>query len=66
MNILRYQILVSAIHGKHKKLYKITKKIIRTNTEGEFEQRNGPKSISDIPDYFEYIINMLEKLLIMS
>ena len=50
-NILPYQILSSTIHEKYKKSYK------NNSTWNEkFELPDGSYSVSDIQDYFEYII----------
>ena len=53
-----YQILVFFIHGKmQKKSYKNNKfKISAPTWNGEFELPDGSYSISDIQDYFEYIL----------
>ena len=53
-----YQILVFVIHGKmQKKSYKNNKfKISAPTWNGEFELPDGSYSISDIQDYFEYIL----------
>ena len=53
-----YQILVFVIHGKmQKKSYKNNKfKISARTWNEEFELLDGSYSISDIQDYFEYIL----------
>ena len=53
-----YQILAFTIHGKiFKKLYKNNKfKISAPTWNEEFELPDGSYSISDIQDYFEYIL----------
>ena len=48
-----YQILVFIIHGKYQK---ILKKIINSTWNEEFELPDGSYSISDIQDYFEYML----------
>ena len=55
--MLFYQILVFTIHGKHKKLINNNKfKISAPTWSDEFELPEGSYSISDIQDYFEYIL----------
>ena len=58
MNILLYQILALTIHGKiFKKSYKNNKFQISALTwNEELELADGSYSISDIQDYFEYIL----------
>ena len=53
-----YQILVFVIHGKmQKKSYENNKfKISARTWNEEFELLDGSYSISDIQDYFEYIL----------
>ena len=56
--MLLYQILVFTIHGKNiKSSYKNNKfKISAPTWSDEFELADGSYSISDIQDYFEYIL----------
>ena len=56
--MLLYQILVFTIHGKIlKKSYKNNKfKISAPTWNEEFELPDGSYSISDIQDYFEYVL----------
>ena len=52
-----YRILVFTIHGKTKNSYKNNKfKISAPTWSDEFELPDGSYSISDIQDYFEYIL----------
>ena len=64
INILPYQILKFTIHWKiFKKSYKNNKfKISAPSWKEEFELPDGSYSISDISDYFEYIIKNMEKV----
>ena len=55
--MLLYQILVFTIHGKTKSSYHNNKfKISAPTWRDEFELPDGLYSISDIQDYFEYIL----------
>ena len=55
--MLLYQILVFTIHGKTKSSYNNNKfKISAPTWSDEFELLDGSYSISDIQDYFEYIL----------
>ena len=54
--MLLYQILVITIHGKTKKAHAITINSKYLLQHGEFESPHGSYSISDIQDYFEYIL----------
>ena len=56
--MLLYQILACAIHGEiMKKLYKSSKFKISASTRNEtFKLSDGFYSVSDIQDYFEYIL----------
>ena len=63
---LLYQILVYITHGKTKKSYNSNKfKISAPTWNVEFELPDGSYSISDIQDYFEYILKNMEKRLII-
>ena len=57
---LLYQILAFTIHGKTQKSYKNNKfKILKFKTptwDEEFELPGESFSVSDIQDYFEYIV----------
>ena len=55
-NVLFYQILACTIHGKYKKIKKYKFKISAPTWNEEFELPNGSYSVSDIQDYFEYIL----------
>ena len=65
INMLLYQILAYTIHGKIlKKSYKNNKFKISTPTWNEkFALLDGSYSVSDIQDYFEYILKNMEKKL---
>ena len=55
--VLLYQILVSIKHGKYKKSYSNNKcKISAPTWNDEFQLPDELYSISDIQDYFEYIL----------
>ena len=55
--LLRYKILVLITHGETKSSYNNNKFKISTITRNEeFELLAGSYSISDIQDYFEYIL----------
>ena len=55
--MLLYQILVFTIHGETKSSYKNDKfKLSGLTWSDEFELPDGSYSISDIQDYFEYIL----------
>ena len=57
INKLLYQILASTLHGKiYKKLYKSNK----LTWYEEFEWTDGSYFVSDIQDFFEYIIRKYE------
>ena len=64
--MLLYQILAFTIHGKYsweniKKSYKNNEFKISVQTwNEEFELPDGSNSVSDIKDYFEYIIKRHE------
>ena len=62
INKLLYQILASTLHGKiFKKLYKSNKfKISAPTWYEEFEWTDGSYFVSDIQDFFEYIIRKYE------
>ena len=53
--ILLYQILVFNIHGETEKAH-TTILNLKYQLQHEFELPDGSYSISDIPDYFEYIL----------
>ena len=60
-----YQILVFITHGKTKSSYNNNKFKISTSTwNDEFELPDGSYSVSDIRDYFEYILKNMVKMLI--
>ena len=55
--MLLYQILACTTHGKYKKLYKNNKFKISAPTWSEkFDIPDTSYSVSDIQDYFEYIL----------
>ena len=55
--VLPYQILVFTIHGKTKNSYKNNKfKISAPTWNDKFDLPDGSYLISDIQDYFEYIL----------
>ena len=57
--IFLYQILAFTIHGK------IWKNHIRTTWNEEFELPDRSYHISDIQDYFEYVLKNMEKRLLI-
>ena len=60
-----YQILAFIAHGKTKSSYNNNKFRISAPTwNDEFELPDGSYSVSDIQDYFEYILKNMEKILI--
>ena len=61
--MLLYQTIAFTIDGKNiKKSYKNNKfKISAPTWNEEFELPDGSYSISDIQDYFEYILKSMEK-----
>ena len=60
-----YQILSFITHGKTKSLYNNNKfKISPPTWNDEFELPDGSYSVSDIQEYFEYILKNTEKILI--
>ena len=64
MNMLLYQILAFTTHQQIKKSYKNNKFKISAPTWNEiFDLPNGSYSVSDIHNYFEYIITKHEKRL---
>ena len=59
--MLLYQIFASTIHSKYRKLMKNSKfKISASTWNGEFEWTERSFSVSDIQEYFEYIIEKYE------
>ena len=64
--MLLYETLAFTMHRKNiKKSYKNDKiKISAPTWNEEFELTDGPCSLSDIQDYFEYILNMRQLLII--
>ena len=56
--MLRYQILVSTIHGR---IFKISAPTWNKNSE----RYDGSYSVSDIQDYFEFILKNMEKRLMI-
>ena len=65
--MLLYQTLAFSIHGKNiKNLYKSNKfEISAPKWNEEFELFDGLYSVSDIQDYFEYILKDMRQLLII-
>ena len=65
--MLLYQTLPYTIHGKmEKRSYKSNKfKISPPTWYEEFELPDVSYSVSDIPDYFEYIFKNMEKRLLI-
>ena len=60
--LLPYQILVFIIHGKTKSIYNNNEfKISAPTWNGKFELCNGSYSVSDIQDYFQYILKKHEE-----
>ena len=55
--VLFCQILIYTIHEKHEKIINSNKRKISAPTwNDEFELPDGPYSISDIQDYFGYVL----------
>ena len=66
MKILLYQILAFIIHEKIKKSYQNNNfKISAPTWNEEFELPDGSYYISDIQDYLEYILKIMEKRLLI-
>ena len=62
--LLPYQILVLLHMEKHKSSYNNNKfKISTPAWNDKFELPDGSYSVSDIQDYFEYILKNMEKIL---
>ena len=65
-NILVHQTLAFTIHGKIKKSYENNKfKISVPTWNEEFELPDASYSMSDIQDYFKYILKNMRQLLII-
>ena len=61
--MLLCQTLAFTIHEKYKKSYKNNKyKISAPTWNEEFELSDGSYSVSNILDYFEYILRTMEKI----
>ena len=61
INMLLYQILICAIHGKTNHIKAINFKYHPQHGEKNFDLPDGSYSVSDILDYFEYIIKHMKK-----